>query len=128
VSLKSGSFCAHATNEIHPALAWVEVIVILGGNVRLRLYKQLAISNFPVAFQQVIMERPLNDMQRQTQALSRLIQQAGENRIGGVPLTEGNSTINTEKPTQHQIESAAPAFCWFKACRKLTTPPSPDLT
>jgi hypothetical protein len=38
--------------------------VILGGNVRLRLHKQLAISNLPVAFQQAIMERPLNDMQR----------------------------------------------------------------
>ena len=84
MSLKRGSFCAHAANEIHPSLACVEVIVILGGNVRLRLYKQLAISNFPVAFQQVIMERPLNDMQRQAQALSRLIQQADGSRVGGV--------------------------------------------
>ena len=57
-------------------LLWrgVEVIVILGGHVRLRLYKQSAVSNLPVAFQQAIMERPLNDLQRQAQALSRLIQ------------------------------------------------------
>jgi len=50
--------------------------VILGGNVRLRLYKQLAVSDLPVAFQQAIMERPLNDMQWQAQALSSLIQVA----------------------------------------------------
>jgi hypothetical protein len=45
-------------------------------NVRLRLYKQLAVSDLPVAFQQAIMERPLNVMQRQVQALSSLIQVA----------------------------------------------------
>jgi hypothetical protein len=46
------------------------------GDVRLRLYKQLAVSYLPVAFQQAIMKRPLNDMQRQAQALSSLIQVA----------------------------------------------------
>jgi hypothetical protein len=40
------------------------------------LYKQLAVSDLPVAFQQAIMERPLNDMQWQAQALSSLIQVA----------------------------------------------------
>jgi hypothetical protein len=40
------------------------------------LYKQLAVSDLSVAFQQAIMERPLNDMQRQVQALSSLIQVA----------------------------------------------------
>jgi hypothetical protein len=38
------------------------------------MYKQLTVSNFPIAFQQTIMERPLNDMQRQSQPLSSLIE------------------------------------------------------
>jgi hypothetical protein len=38
--------------------------------------QQLAVSNFPVAFQQAIMKRPLDDVQRQAQAISSLIQVA----------------------------------------------------
>jgi hypothetical protein len=47
-----------------------------GGDVRLQVNQQLAVSDLPIAFQQTIMKRPLYDMQRQVQALSGLIQVA----------------------------------------------------